>query len=237
MSKSEPTPFTIPSVAVCSDGICGDLARVVIDPIARTVTHLVIEPRRGDTSRLVPLDLVDGATHEPELRLRCTLAEFEDLNPAEEDRFLQNSNIHLGYGPGQVYAWPYFGLGIAGMGMTNTSNTPPSSIHDLVPVGEITVRRGEQVHATDGPIGRVQGVVVDPANHKMTHVLLQEGHLWGRKEVAIPSSSVADVKDGIRLNLTKEEVRQLPAVAIEQAGEPLVVSQGGYGLDVAGRSV
>ena len=61
----------------------------------------------------------------------------------------------------------------------------------------------------------------------MTQVLLQEGHLWGRKEVAIPSSAVTGVKDGIRLNLTKEEVEHLPAVAIDHAGDPLVAGQAG----------
>ena len=61
------------------------------------------------------------------------------------------------------------------------------------------VRRGEHVHATDGHIGKVQGLVIDPKSHRVTHVLLQEGHLWGRKEVAIPISAVRGVGDGIRL--------------------------------------
>jgi len=46
----------------------------------------------------------------------------------------------------------------------------------------------------------------------MTHVLLQEGHLWGRKKVAIPVSAVTGVENGIRLNLTKEQVEDLPPV-------------------------
>ena len=222
MVRSELTPFTIPSEAVCSDGVCGQLTRVVVDPIARKVTHLVVEPS-GGTSRLVPLDLVDATTHE--LRLRCTQVEFGQLAAAEEEQFLPNANGQLGYGPGQVYAWPYFGLGLGTVGMLGTGNVLQSATYDLVPVGEVAVRRGEQVHATDGLIGRVQGLVVDPANHRMTHVLLQEGHLWGRKEVAIPASAVTSVKDGIRLNLTKEEVEHLPAVAIDDAGHPLVAGQ------------
>jgi len=44
----------------------------------------------------------------------------------------------------------------------------------------------------------------------VTHVLLREGHLWGRKEVAIPVSAVTDVTDGIVLNLTKEQVEDIP---------------------------
>jgi sporulation protein YlmC with PRC-barrel domain len=72
------------------------------------------------------------------------------------------------------------------------------------------------VHATDGDIGRVEGLVIDPRNHHVTHVLLQEGHLWGRKEVAIPISAVATVDDGIRLNIPKGDVQDLPPVDVDR---------------------
>jgi len=49
----------------------------------------------------------------------------------------------------------------------------------------------------------------------VTHVLLQEGHLWGRKEVAIPISAVTGIADGIRLNITKHQVQDLPPVDID----------------------
>ena len=224
MARSASIPFTIPSDAVCSDGVCGGLSAVVVDPIGRTVTHLVVTPQVGP-NRLVPLDMVDATTHD--LRLRCTLAQFEQLDPAEEERFLPNSHGLLGYPPGQAYMWPYYSLGL-GLGtapMLGVDNVRQAITVDTVPQGEIAVWRGDQVHATDGPIGRVQGLVIDPADHRMTHVLLQEGHLWGRKQVAIPSHAVTSVKNGIRLNLTKQEVEQLPAVAVDGAGDPLVSGQ------------
>jgi hypothetical protein len=51
------TDFTIGSEARCSDGDCGTVSRVIVDPVAKTVTHLVVTPRFG-YGRLVPLDLV-----------------------------------------------------------------------------------------------------------------------------------------------------------------------------------
>ena len=55
------TTFTIGSAAACSDGPCGAVSRVVVDPVAREVTHLVVEPEhRSGLGRLVPLDLVDA---------------------------------------------------------------------------------------------------------------------------------------------------------------------------------
>ena len=52
----------------------------------------------------------------------------------------------------------------------------------------------------------------------MTHVLLQEGHLWGRKEVAIPIGSVTSIDDGIRLGISKQEVQDLPPVELGSHG-------------------
>ena len=84
---AETMPFTIGASVSCTDGACGKVARVVVDPVAKAVTHLVVEPKpwRGP-GRLVPVGLA-GATA-GEIRLRCTLAEFENLDPAEETQFL-----------------------------------------------------------------------------------------------------------------------------------------------------
>ena len=53
-------------------------------------------------------------------------------------------------------------------------NTLPS-VPDLSS-GEVAVRGGEHVHATDGNIGEIQGLVIDSGSHQVTHVLLEEGH-------------------------------------------------------------
>ena len=87
---------------------------------------------------------------------------------------------------------------------------------DKLPPGEFGVRRGQAVHATDGEIGKVEGLVVDSAQGHVTHVLLQEGHLWGRKQVAIPIDSVEKIDDGITVNLTKQEIEALPAVGVTE---------------------
>jgi sporulation protein YlmC with PRC-barrel domain len=71
------------------------------------------------------------------------------------------------------------------------------------------------VHATDGAVGRVRGLVIDPSDHRVTHVLLDEGHLWGQKRVAIPIGAVKDVDDGVRLSLTMDEVRDLPPIDLD----------------------
>lgn len=211
---SETTTFTIGSEVRCNDGVCGELTRVVVDPIARALTHLVVEPRHRGMGHLVPIDLVDSTTNE--IRLQCNTAQFEALEDAEETRFLPGAIGQWGYGQDQMLSWPYYGLGTWELGGMGTGVGPTTIMQNRVPVGEVEVRRGEHVHATDGAIGRVQGLVIDPSDHHVTHVLLDQGHLWGQKRVAIPMTAVAGVDDGVRLNLTRDEVRDLPPVDLEQ---------------------
>jgi sporulation protein YlmC with PRC-barrel domain len=207
----ETTPVTIGAVASCTDGTCGAVSRVVVDPVARAVTHIVVDPKhRHTTGRLVPVDLVE--TTEGEVRLRCTRAEFERLEPAEERQFVPGTTSYAAYGPEQAVFWPHYAKG-GSEGARGTFVTT-----DTVPVGEVEVRRDDPVHATDGDIGRVHGLVIDPASYHVTHVLLQEGHRWGRKEVAIPISAVTKVDDRVQVNMTMEQVEGLAPVEIDHPG-------------------
>jgi sporulation protein YlmC with PRC-barrel domain len=219
---SETTEYEIGAQAYCQDGECGELARVVIDPIKRAITHLVVErPNGREIGRLVPVDLVETAT-EKELRLSCTREKFEALEEAEETKFISAPSGQWGYGQNQMLLMPFFGMGMGGMGMGGMGMGmggmgmgPQAVIHDKVPLGEVQVHRGDKVHASDGVIGSVQGLVIEPHDHHVTHVLLQEGHLWGRKQVAIPIKSVTTVEDGIQVSLTKREVGELPPVDLD----------------------
>jgi sporulation protein YlmC with PRC-barrel domain len=214
---AETTQFRIGADVSCTDGPCGEVIRVVVNPVAEVVTHLVVEPKhREGLGRLVPLDLVDVDSASGDVTLRCTSEEFGKLEAAEETLFLPSTGIYAGYASSQVFALPYYGLGVGAI-------TPPV-VTDALPVGEVGVRRGQQVHATDGGIGRVQGLVIDRTTHHVTHVLLQEGHLWGRKDVAIPIGAVTRIEDGtdagIQLTLTKQEVQDLPAVDVDDPHGP-----------------
>jgi len=71
------------------------------------------------------------------------------------------------------------------------------------------------VQAADGAIGKVEGLVVDDES-RITHVLLQEGHLWGRREVAIPIGFVEKIdSEGIHVQLSKSEIADLPELGVD----------------------
>jgi hypothetical protein len=212
------TEFTIGARASCSDGFCGEVTRLITDPAALTVTHLVIQPKHKKYhGRLVPLDLVDTTTGD--IRLRCTLEEFDGLQPAEEVDVVEGDEYLGGYGAGSsVQGYGNVGAMGVGAGASGVSiggslgHRVPTTVNDVVPMGETQVRHGDPVHAVDGEIGQVQGFVVDPASHQVTHVLLREGHMWGHKDIAIPVSAVVGMDEGIKLNLTKQQVEDLPPV-------------------------
>jgi hypothetical protein len=221
---AESTEITIGAAAKCLDGPCGEVSRVVVDPVALAVTHLVVEPdHRSGLGKLVPLDIVDLGSGE--IRVHCTQAEFDRLGAAEETQFLPgNYGGYGGYGPGQMVVLPHYLLSDVNVadGGYNVGNAFQPVVSDTLPAGEVAVRRDKEVHAVDGTIGRVEGLVMDARDHQVTHVLLQEGHLWGRKRVAIPIGALSGIDDaGIHLNVTRQVVRDLPAVDIEDPSEGL----------------
>jgi sporulation protein YlmC with PRC-barrel domain len=207
-------PFRIGADASCTDGACGQVSRIIVNPAARAVTHLAVGPKhRQGPGRLVPVDLVDATTGR--IRLRCTLAEFQALRPAEETETVPDLDPigHQHDASNQVnwlprYPWMH--------GARGRGQAPQEVTVDSVPSGEVDVRRGLTVCATDGEIGQVHGLVVEPGGHHVTHLVLRVGHLWGRREVAIPSGAVTKIGTLlIHLSLTRHQVEHLPPVTID----------------------
>jgi len=195
------TPLTIGADAACTDGACGKVIRLVVDPRARTVTHLVVNDRQLH-GRLVPLDLVDVDVTTGQIRLSCASAQLEKLHPADVTVSLLNNDADPENRNDQLFL---YSLG-------RVLLDPPSATYNTLPSGEVAVRGGDHVHAADGTIGQIQGLVIDPDSRHVTHVLLQEGHVLGRKVVAIPIGAVTGVnQNGIQLNLTKQQVKDLPS--------------------------
>ena len=214
-------PFALGASASCSDGSCGEVRRLIIDPATDTITHLVIQPgRHRETARLVPLSLVE--TTAGGIRLRCTRAEFDGLDRAEESDLVESVGSGGLFSDGMAHSGGAAYAPVGGAGQLINVGAQPSRkvvIEDVIPHGEIQVCPGDRVYATDGEIGRVRGCLADAGDDRVTHVLLQEGHLWGRKEVAIPLSAVRGVEDGIALNITKQQVENLPPADLDHPGD------------------
>ncbi|HZE06507.1 MAG TPA: hypothetical protein VE127_14860 [Solirubrobacteraceae bacterium] len=193
---------------IATDGACGELVRVIIDPVAQALTHLVVAPRHhSGLGHLVPVAMVQTVADD-RIQLDCTVERFRELDDADDVQFLSANTDLLGYGQ-HALMWPYYRLD---MPLSGTHHQPIFT--DRVPLGEVEIHRGDPVHAADGWIGSVEGLVIHPHDHHVTHLLLQEGHLWGRKQVAIPIGAISRVDEEIRVALSKREVEDLPPVEL-----------------------
>lgn len=222
MAAADVARLRMGAKVLATDGPVGELTAVVVDPVAQAATHLIITPPHHPAlGHLVGLDLVED-DGDP-IRLRVTVAEFRGLDSAEDEHVLPVSGGKWAGAHGRTFSFPYYRLaGLAGGSAGSAARElqpgfhylPPDDMSDRVPLGEVEVRRGDQVHANDGWIGSVEGLVIDPADHHVTHVLLAEGHLWGHKQVAIPITNASRVGDSIRVELTTEQIEHLPPVSI-----------------------
>jgi sporulation protein YlmC with PRC-barrel domain len=214
----------------CTDGVYGELADIVIDPLEKRVTHLVVHPEQGEVeARLVPIQLGRGRDDEQrEIELECTLDEAQGFESVHEVAFLRlgespTEDPDWDVGVEEVLAMPYYaGLDEDPYSAEPYPVEPPSRVtmyYDRVPKGEVEVRRASAVISADGhSLGEVDGFVIDADEH-ITHFVLERGHLWGRKEVTIPIGAVAWVEsDAVHVALSKDEVGALPAVRVGRHG-------------------
>jgi len=198
-----------------SDGARGTLADVIIDPVRRAVTHVVV--RAGDpdpTARLVPLALVsvDAAW---KCTLSCTTAEFEQLEAVQGYAYLPVDerpapDADWDVGVEDVVMMPsYQG---ADLGVYTAEIDPNVGVtYDRVPKGEVEIRRTSVVASSDEhELGAVDAVVVEDG--RITHVVVEKGHLWWHRAVSVPIESVATLEtNAIGLSLGKAEFGKLPS--------------------------
>ena len=118
----------------CSEGPCGQVRCVVVDPVALEITDIVVEAKhRQGLGRLVPLDLISAAGNE--VSLNCDLAAFEDYALAREEiQFMPGSVGYATYGPQETLTLPYYRLPVLAA-VTAAENTAQAVTHDAARLG------------------------------------------------------------------------------------------------------
>jgi sporulation protein YlmC with PRC-barrel domain len=191
---------------ICRDGEAGITSAVIIDPSSERITHVVVETRRY-LDYLVPVELIAGSDDDT-LTLSCTLEELQKLPAFTETHFVQEDMVDDEEYMGVQYLTPY---------VTAVRATGGPIEEEQVPAGELAIHRGTDVYAADGHIGVLEEFVVDPETGKVSHIVLRKGHLWGRREMAIPLSAIERTEyDAIHLKMGKDELENLPGVTIQR---------------------
>jgi uncharacterized protein YrrD len=199
------TDVPIKAEVRCDDGPAGTSDAVILDPIKREVTHVVLRERGWpNNKRLVPVELIAWTT-EDEIHLRCPMAATRTLRSFVETQFVEAPDVGGSYpilpDDGLPYLWPFA-----------YPNQKVLLTHERIPKDELAIRRDAEVDATDGRVGRVEAFLVDADDDHITHVVVRSGHL-AHHEFAVPVSDVAEIsEERIMLRLDRYGVEDLPHV-------------------------
>jgi sporulation protein YlmC with PRC-barrel domain len=192
----------------CSDGTCGTSNCVILNPITDQVTHIAVQGNSFPyVKRLVPIEKIKETTAD-RITLDCDLYQYVTMPEFIQSEFI----IPSPYGGNEdiptTMLLPYAML----MGTITIE-------HERIPPDELAIHRGTPVIASDGHVGQVDEFLVEPKSGSITHLVLREGHLWGKKDVSIPVSQIDKIeKDTVYLKINKKEVEALPQLAIHRSG-------------------
>jgi sporulation protein YlmC with PRC-barrel domain len=169
----------------CLDGVCGRSTAVVINPTTRFVTHVVVEEKDDPHAQyLVPLEEIKlGMPHL--IRLRCTKHELQKMPRFVRIDYERRSAPYTLYPSGDYLIGPTV--------IMEDSLVPIP--HPQVPEGELVVRPGAQVKASDGYIGQVDEFLIDPTTEQIDYLVLRERHLWHRAELSVPAAQIERIAD------------------------------------------
>jgi uncharacterized protein YrrD len=200
--------ISIDAEVFCLDEHCGTSTYVVLNPVTDRVTHLVVrETNLPHIERLVPVDMILASTPS-RIRLRCTRAEMEKMEPFMETDFLRSDQVEYSLPYEYPYVlWPY----------VESNSGYYIETCESVPAGELAVRRGASVVATDGRVGEVSEFLVDPKNDRITHLVLKEGNMWNEQDITIPVSEIEGIEENaVCLKIDRWHVSNLPKVPIRR---------------------
>jgi len=191
----------------CVDGLCGRSTHIILNPVTEQVSHIVVkENQPPGIERLVSVKLIASTAAEVIL-LNCTKEIFAKLEPFNQPDFIYTDVPQHATDPSLTLLWPFV--------------VPVKRIVDdkvrRIPPGELAVRRGARVRATDGWVGRVDEFIVGPVSGNITHLVLREGHPWKEKDITISVDQIDHIKENtVYLKIDKDTIASMPSVAVKR---------------------
>ena len=192
----------------CKEVTCGESIAVIIDPTEKKITHIVVKEKHfPHLERIVPVDLIVASTSDS-IQLNCNEKVFAKMDEFIEHHFIRSDTPYFEYLPTEYLVWPY-------VRPAEVDYRDIQSEH--IPRAELAIHRGAQVKSTDGRVGSVDEFLIDPTNGHVTHLILREGHLWGKKAITIPISQVDHFSDDtVYLKMDKSSIETLPAIPVKR---------------------
>jgi uncharacterized protein YrrD len=180
----------------------GKVDRVVVDPDTREIVGLVVQ--RGillNHDVLIPIETVTEATPDG-LRTRLTVEELNALPVVDESRPVHRaSNARAEAVAAQSASERAFDRGRlrparSGQARSSMSGRP--------------LRAGQLVKATDGDVGRLDLLLIEPLTHRVEALVVRQGRFLARDTV-IPARWIRDIhRDWILLDVPRARLAELP---------------------------
>jgi hypothetical protein len=183
----------------CLDGPCGHSVLVILKPTTQEITHVAISnDSSSETEYLVAIDRVVESTPD-QIQLNCRREELSKMPVFAKEEFIPNAGLYM--------MWPYYPLAAAYVSVEK----------EHIPAGELAIRGGTRVDASDGHVGRIDEFLINPVNDQITHLVMREGHFWRQKDVTIPVSQIDRYQDNtVYLKLNKREIEKLPTIPVQR---------------------
>jgi osmotically-inducible protein OsmY/uncharacterized protein YrrD len=199
--------FVIGARVYCTDGDCGRLSKVVVDPHTQRVTDLIVE--KGfllTTDQVLPIDRVNRASAEG---IYLTLS-GEDLRDYPEYREIEFKEPAPGVQAG-TYDRDHVCYWYGGYSMVCAEPVIPMvrrRTREGLPGGLAVIERGTPVTNAHNTVGYVDHVLVSPTSGEMTHLVIRVGLV--PYYPILPASDVLEVSDeAVTIDLTGDQVKGL----------------------------
>lgn len=180
-----------------TDGRIGQVTSLVIDPQTGEINSIVVRAEGTSTvDRVVPRSSIT-AYHADRIAVDVTRRDFFELPAYTGTRYVDPDALKVNTTVSVVNEQP-------GWHYAETHH---------VPSGMASCPRDMPVLDADGRrIGKLDWFIIDSERDHVSHIVLSEGHLFRKKDVAVPVGHIASLEgEQARLDLTADEVDKLPA--------------------------
>ncbi len=200
----------IGSPVMATDGECGCLQRLVLDPHQERVVALLVRQRGMAISHtfVVPEEEVADAT-ENEVRLKLSREQVDALPEYKPDRTLV---VKDRWYKADKESYAVRGMQGLEIGYSPTAQQP-GKLEDQLARPEradlaLELRAGHQVFCSDGHVGKVSLVLLDPQG-RVKGFVMHAGHLPGRNLI-VPVAWVHEVdRQNVHLSVEKHALENL----------------------------
>jgi uncharacterized protein YrrD len=197
----------------CQNKVCGKISCVIINPISKLVTHIVVQEKGFiGIERLIPVEEILESQSD-QITLRCSPDALSQFEYFTESHYISSD---VQFPDHEVEHYHYFPFSTSEFGDT-FENGPWFVETECVPQGELGIHNGAEIFATDGKVGQVDEFLISPKDDRISHLVLREGHLWGQKLVTIPVSEIDRMEpDLVYLKLSKRDIENLPVIPVKR---------------------